>query len=336
MTLRAALASDRAGNLDHLRLLAAAAVIVSHAWPLALGAGMPEPLEMLTGHSLGGWAVGLFFFLSGMLISQSAERRGAMSFWQARLLRILPGLLVALGITLVLARISGSSVGMAEAGRYLLKGVTLISLEHQLTGAFASNPYPLAVNGPLWSLPHEVLAYGLCHILVLSGLMRHRLGGVVLLCGSLLLYGLATLPDAQLLPGRLQSFAPLWLAFALGMMATRIADRLPLSPVLAVGLAASAPLGWPFAVAALGYGALVLTLRLPNLPRWGDWSFGLYIYGWPVAQTVIMVWPGLSPAALALASLAATLPFAALSWHLVERPALRLRISSSRPERALA
>ncbi len=75
MTLADALSGPRAANLDALPLLLAAAVIVSLARPLALGPGAPEPLSLATGHSLGGWAVLLFFFLSGLLVSGSAERR---------------------------------------------------------------------------------------------------------------------------------------------------------------------------------------------------------------------------------------------------------------------
>lgn len=320
MTLAEALRGAKGGNLVHLRLLAAAAVIVSHAWPLALGPGTAEPLAALTGHSLGGWAVGLFFFLSGLLISGSAARRSAVAFWQARARRILPGLLVALLVTVTLAKLSGSPALASEVFRYVWRGLTLVSLEHQLSNAFAANPYPLAVNGPLWSLQHEVLAYGLCQLLVLSGLMRWRFGVVVVLGASLAFWG-----TDPWLPARLAVFAPLWLAFALGMAMASAAARLRLSFALAAGLALAAPLGWPFAVLALGYGALVLAFAAPRLPHWGDWSFGFYIYGWPVAQTVLHLYPGLSPMALALASLAATLPFAAASWWLIESPALSRR-----------
>lgn len=326
MTLAQALASSRASNLDHLRLMAAAAVIVSHAWPLALGPGTAEPLKALTGHSLGGWAVGLFFFLSGLLISASAARRSPFAFWQARVLRILPGLAVALLVTVLLAKLGGSSASLGEAAQYVLRGVTLISLEHQLSGAFAANPYPLAVNGPLWSLPHEVLAYAVCQAVVLSGLLRRRYGELAFLAGALAMWAVA-----PALPARLATFAPLWLAFALGMCVAGLAARLRVTPALMVVLVLAAPLGWPFAVLAFGLGALALALALPRLPRWGDWSFGLYIYGWPVAQMLVHLSPvALSPAALALASLAATLPFAALSWALVEKPALSRRVAGSK------
>lgn len=317
MTLAAALSSPRGANLNHLRLIAAGAVIVSHAWPLALGPGTDEPLAALTGHSLGGWAVALFFFLSGLLIYLSAERRNTLAFWQARARRILPGLAMALLVTVLLAKASGSTASLSEAATYLLRALTLVSLEHNLPGAFAANPYAQAVNGPLWSLSHEVLAYVICRMVVITGAMRRPMGLAMVLGASLMMWW-----AEPLLPARLATFAPLWLAFALGMATARLAARLKLRPGLALALALTAPLGWPFAVLALGYGALVLALRLPVLPQRGDWSFGLYIYGWPVAQMVVHLMPGLSPVALALISLTATLPFAAASWWLIEQPAM--------------
>ncbi len=109
MTLAEAMSRGQTNNLHALRLALAAAVVVSHAWPLAHGAGTDEPLEALTGHSLGGWAVGLFFFLSGLLIAGSAERQTGRGFWAARARRLLPGLAVALLVTLGLAVARGAT-----------------------------------------------------------------------------------------------------------------------------------------------------------------------------------------------------------------------------------
>src|SRR6056297_142596 len=171
MTLGDALRTDRSRNLDLLRHLLAVAVIVSHAWPLALGPGTPEPFEEMTGRALGGWAVGVFFFISGLLIAASADRRGVLAFWTARARRLIPGLFVALLVTLALAMVSGSSADVAEATAWLFRAITLVSIEHRLTGAFDANPYPGVVNGPLWSLFHEVAAYAICAALVWSGLL---------------------------------------------------------------------------------------------------------------------------------------------------------------------
>jgi peptidoglycan/LPS O-acetylase OafA/YrhL len=260
MTLSQAFAEGRSANLDALRLFLAAAVVVSHAWPLALGPGTAEPLAALTGRALGGWAVGLFFFLSGLLVTASAERRGARAFWTARARRIVPGLGAALLVTLGLAYASGAVAGLAEAAAWFFRALTLVSIEHRLTGAFAANPYPLVLNGPLWSLFHEVAAYAVCFVFVALGGTRRPLAVLALL----VLAALAAL-FAEALPGRIGTFAPLFAAFALGMAAHVFRDRLRLSPILALvalPLALVAP--WPIAIAVLGYAALALYAPRPD------------------------------------------------------------------------
>jgi peptidoglycan/LPS O-acetylase OafA/YrhL len=325
MTLADALTGPRAANLDALRLVLAAAVIVSHAWPLALGPGTQEPLASATGHALGGWAVLLFFFLSGLLVSGSAERRSLGAFWVARARRLLPGLGAALLVTLALALSSGAAPGAAEAVLWFARALTLVSIEHRIPGAFAGNPYAEVVNGPLWSLFHEVAAYAVCVLLVRAGTLRRPAALAALIA---LATALALCYDH--LPGRLATFAPLFAAFAFGMAAHALRSRLRLGlPAALLCLAAAFPLPMPVAIAALGYAALTLALRAPALPLGADLSYGLYIYGWPVAQTLVHLHPGLAPVELAALSLACTLPLAAASWHFVERPALR-------PTRAMA
>jgi peptidoglycan/LPS O-acetylase OafA/YrhL len=297
---------------------------VSHAWPLALGPGTAEPLAA-TGHSLGGWAVLLFFFLSGLLVSGSAGRRSLRAFWAARARRLLPGLGAALLVTLALALASGATPGAEEAAIWFARALTLVSIEHRIPGAFAGNPYAEVVNGPLWSLFHEVAAYAVCVLLVQAGALRRpaALAALIALATALAL-------ARDLLPGRLATFAPLFAAFAFGMAAHALRDRLRLGlPAALLCLAAALALPMPVAAAALGYSALTLALRAPALPLGADLSYGLYIYGWPVAQTLVHLHPGLAPVELAALSLACTLPFALASWHLVERPALP-------PKRAMA
>ncbi|SEO04851.1 hypothetical protein SAMN05216227_10427 [Pseudorhodobacter antarcticus] len=321
MMLAHAFAPGRANNLHAVRLGLAGAVIASHAWPLAHGAGTSEPLAALTSHSLGGWAVGLFFFLSGLLITGSAARSTATAFWTARARRILPGLAVALLVTLGLAALSGADLTPLLAVTYFVRGITLISLEHNLSNAFANAPMPGVVNGPLWSLFHEVAAYALCWGAVKLGLMRSAWGMAVLMGAALLVWALPGLP------ARAATFAPLFVAFALGMLAHAARARLPLSPVVTLALLVLAPLAWPFAIAGLGHVALMLAFALPARPLSRDLSFGLYIYGWPVAQWLMHHSPGLGAPQLAVLSLLATLPFAAISWMLVEAPMLPRRMA---------
>ena len=59
--------------------------------------------------------------------------------------------------------------------------------------------------------------------------------------------------------------------------------------------------------------------------RIGDYSYGLYIYAFPVKQTVARLAPGVEPYAMFALAFPVTLALAALSWHCVERPALALK-----------
>lgn len=317
----APLSSGRTPNLDALRLVLAACVLVSHAWPLALGPGTAEPLEQLTGRSLGGWAVLLFFFLSGLLVTGSAERKTVSAFWQARAKRIFPGLGAALLATLVLASASGAAPEPKEAAVWFLRAFTLLSIEHQIPGAFADNPYPGVVNGPLWSLFHEVTAYCLCALLVTSGLARHGL----FVLGLAIAAGVAAQWNGHF-SGRIAVFVPLFYAFLLGMAVYRLRLHLAVKPEVFAALALAAMiLPGPAAISAVCLAALWLALSLPQIRMSADYSYGLYIYGWPVTQFAVHLLPGTGPAALAVLSLAATLPFAFLSWHLVESPAMLRR-----------
>ncbi|MGB7240699.1 MAG: acyltransferase [Sulfitobacter sp.] len=321
MTLGDALRSERSRNLDLLRVLLAVSVIVSHAWPIAMGPGTSEPLEDLTWRSLGGWAVGLFFFLSGLLIAGSAERSGKVRFWAARARRILPGLSVALLVTLAIALASGAVANFAEMAVWYLRAFSLVSIEHRLPGAFAGNPFPEVVNGPLWSLFYEFAAYGICVCFIWIFGSRNTWMIVALLALSML--G-ALLHDA--LSGRLGVFAPLFAAFAFGMATYIYREKIQLNfRVASASLFLAILLPWQLAIGPVGLIALIFVAQIPVVNLRGDPSYGLYIYGWPVSQAIVHLAPGTSPAALAALTVLCTFPIAYLSWHLVEQPSLRAR-----------
>lgn len=325
MTLGDALASDRSRNLDLLRLLLATGVIVSHAWPLALGPGTSEPLEHLTGHSLGGWAIGGFFFISGLLITSSAEHKSPRCFWVARARRIVPGLGAALLITLALSFASGSTAGMQEAALWFFRALTLVSIEHRLPEAFAANPFPEVVNGPLWSLFYEVLAYAICAAFVWAGGARNSMTVWALLT----LTALMCLVPGEL-PGRMATFAPLFASFALGMAAYVWRDRIVLRPATVVfALLLASFLPGPLSLGAVSGAGVVAAMSGPVVALRNDASYGMYIYGWPIAQTLVAILPGIAPVPLAILSVVATYPVALLSWHFVERPGFAKRRAMS-------
>jgi Acyltransferase family len=215
----------RDNNFDALRLLAAVAVLVSHAFLIAEGSEGREPLMRLTGgeSKLGLVGVFIFFAISGFLVSESYEKtRSPLRCLAKRALRIFPGLFAAL---LVAAFVIGPLATRLPLADYLERqavysyvvGNTLLNLTtHELPGVlFVDNPVGLEVNASLWTLRYEFMMY-------LLGLGAARLLRWQMLL-PLLALGLAWpyLPALAFL----DAFGWLLPYFAMGMLLYALRDR---------------------------------------------------------------------------------------------------------------
>jgi peptidoglycan/LPS O-acetylase OafA/YrhL len=345
---------ERQNNFDALRLVAAAAVVFSHSFLIAEGTQDREPLILLTGNQsiLGLVGVFVFFAISGFLVTQSFEQTGdAWRFLAKRALRIFPGLFVATALSafvlapLVTTLSTGAYLTNPAPWEYVLGNTLLDQTVHELPGVmFVNNPVGLEINGSLWTLRLEFLMYLM--ILVL-GVLRLLTVRVALL---LVAFGMACLHFNML--DELEKWGWFfqllsgwgWLVafFAAGMVLyklrhTRVFDgRIAL--LAFVGLVLSVPLH-QFLVLFPLFGCylalwLALTPRLPVIPaaRFGDLSYGIYIYGWPAEQGAIWLLGGHAAWwQVFLIALPAAAALAFLSWHLVERPALRFKPATRRP-----
>ncbi len=338
-------------NLNLLRMLAAVAVIVSHAWAVVGGAGALQPLEATVGWQLGTMAVFVFFGISGFLISASFERRVSLDAWiVARILRIFPALAVTLVLTalvlgpLVTALPPGAYFGADETRRYVLNNLSLWFRQDSLPGVFEDLPHAGHINVSHWTLLHEVLCYLGVMVLGLAGVLTGRLRATVFLGIAIAGLAVQTVLIGATGSAVLDGFLFLALPFVIGMGFHVWRDRLILSvPVLLVMvLVAWATHGLPgnlqWVILTLIYGAFVVGY-LPTGPirsynRLGDVSYGLYIYGFAVQQTVLHL-TGIADPWLNLAvALPATLVLATLSWIFVERPAIALGKAYRRRRRA--
>jgi peptidoglycan/LPS O-acetylase OafA/YrhL len=338
------LAPSRANNFDALRLLAAATVIFSHSFLIADGNENHEPLIVLSGRQsiLGLAGVFVFFAVSGFLVTQSFEEtRSPWRFLVKRALRIFPGLVVALVLSAFVLAPMVTTLPLrdfltrAEPWRYVFWNTLLDLRQHELPGVmFVDNPVGLEVNGSLWTLRYEFEMYLMVLALGVAGLLRVP----VLLALLALGLGCIYFPALDMLGGwgwMLSFFVGGMLLYKLRAWPHLFDGRIAL--IALVGLAATVKFGgfilW-FSIFG-GYLALWLafTRRLPLLPaaRFGDLSYGLYIYGWPSEQAVIWALGGHAAwwqvCGLAL-PLAGALAF--LSWHLVEKPMLRLKPRGAR------
>lgn len=331
-----------ANNFNALRFLAASAVVFSHCYALS-GHLDAEPLAVISAGiiDIGTAAVMAFFVISGFLITMSAQsQRSLAHFVAARFLRMWPGLLLTtLVVFLVGPLLSHASLAdyfsSSENWRYLIYASTL-DVGVNLPGVFANNPVPHSVNGSLWTIQVEVWLYAATAILMMLGVMRH-VKLLSLVCFSAVLAFL--LFHEQMLPWMVRQESVMMPrligCFLLGSLLYANAQRVPLSLPLGFALLFATALSiWYFwfvwvLYIAFAYWVLLLALH-PRLqlstPAFrSDYSYGIYIFAFPIQQSVVSLCGVNDPMKLFLGSYPIILVFAAMSWHGVESKALGLK-----------
>lgn len=339
------LAVGRNNNFNLLRVLAASGVIFSHAYPLTLGPHAVQPLASLLGETLGHVCVLIFFATSGFFITASFERKTSfLEFLAARVLRIFPGLVMMACVILIgLSFVSTAPEAYwLRVPEQILRTVSLFPRQYLMPGVFEDIPYPGAINGSLWTLRFELLCYAAVVMAGLCGVFRKPLWTAACV---LLLVGMRSAIDVVHVPQTglwyyIYNMLKLGFPFALGAAAYVYRDHLPLSGAWVVLLWA----GTAAVLGSLGHGSPVFsvlfgaTLTYTVLwfgyagPTWlhgynrlGDYSYGIYIYAFPIQQMLVQLELATTPMANACWSLVVTTMLAALSWHMVEKPSMRLR-----------
>ena len=296
-------------NFDLMRLLAAVLVVVSHTFPLAGQA----PFRIMGVEDLGALGVSVFFVLSGYLVSAS-YRRDPKSYLLKRILRIEPGLIASLAVTVgLLAFVTTAPAAeyWPAAAMYVLRNALLYPATYELPGVFQAAPLAGVVNGVLWTLRLEFTFY------VVLMLIRARLSLVLALMGlCAVVFMVMTFADPHWAGEQASRIAFLgarngFLFFA-GAALQLSGRKVPL------WAGAGSALTFPF-VGPLALPTAVLGLARPGkLPA--DLSYGVYIYAFPIQQ-----WLATQGQLNVATAVLAVLPFAAASWFLVEKPALKLK-----------
>ncbi|WP_440225413.1 acyltransferase family protein [Dokdonella sp. MW10] len=339
--------ADRLGrgpdNVRLLRHVAAAMVVVGHSPGLAWQAsGFDLLAVLLPGFYTGSVAVCVFFALSGCLLMHSWRRHSSWPrFALARVRRVYPAYLACLifGVALGAAFTSldlQAYVAAPELREHLWRNLDLAGLSYTLPGVFEHNRAPGVINGSLWSLALEVRLYVILVVLAAIGMLSRRR----LLVAVVLAWMLWTMAGWwREAPGHQDSDALTALFFA-GVVAAAFPERVWLSTRLLVvlGVVAFAAQGTVTAVPAtmlgIGYAAFWLAWRVPPLPLpWrGDYSYGVFLYGFPVQQAIAALWPSLPSWGLSLVALPVALLLAAISWHALESRVLAVEQSPVSPK----
>ena len=335
-------------GFDTIRLIAAALVLLSHSFPIGSGSNDREPLSALTSGqaTFGGLSVGVFFFISGLLISNSFDAsRNLGSFVRKRALRIMPALIV---VCLLLVLVVGPLTTTLPAGLYFrgawrfMGQALFLPTTFGLPGVFADHPIN-AVNGSLWSLKFEVACYAAAAVFVALSRGRSALvigAWILSFVISRWLNAGAGEPGALFYIG---TMAGLYRFFGAGVVLYVLRDRIVLNRsaawlAFALSLIALATPVFMETAATLGvYALLVFAYECPlwfrQITARGDISYGTYLYAFPIQQLMVPL-VGPLPWLISAAALPLTLVAAAASWLLVERPALRLKKRTGPASRA--
>lgn len=334
-------------NFNLLRLVAAIAVVWGHKNVHFSKNPSPEFVSaFVRGYEFSGSiAVYVFFLVSGILVSASYDRQNSTSrFLALRFARIWPA---AIACSVFALTLLGPSMAGDEALDFVSKAETWSCLKLDLTilagtcwdhsMMFVQANLPSKWNSPLWTLPLEVHCYWLVAVIGLTPLWRSR---TALVCTSAAIAA-TFLTIAKVYPRAIgydffmadgYSFYPIPF-FLVGIALYALRDHVPIhwsvAASLTVGYLAlrQTSIGLVFLYPCLIYGSLFIAAS-PTIRRVAkienDYSYGVYIYGFIVGQIISNYWPetdGLTGFAI---TLAITFMLAAMSWHMIERPAMEL------------
>lgn len=338
LTLKEGKCSVKQNNLNVIRLIGASLVLYGHSF-VFLGLSAPNFLSWLPLRVLG---VYMFFTISGYLITESWDRDpNLLRFFARRALRILPGLIICCLLTVFVLGVALTTLPLKDYfnNKYTWKYFSniILYISHYLPGVFETNRVPNAVNGSLWSLPIEFFMYIMIAIVgLLSG--NRWLIAMLTLISALITFFWAQ-RASQMVVMYASDIRQVFICgtyFLVGAVFYKFDLKrfLSLSVVSMafIGMISLAPFaGWlsvlpwlmlPIVVLAFG---LSYSPTLNWLTRTGDYSYGIYIYAFPIQQTIASLYPSMPLADYLLACSALVLACAILSWHLVERPALALK-----------
>lgn len=326
-------------NMDIFRLLAATAVIVGHTYALSPQPGAKDIVEQIFGFTYSGaYAVKIFFFLSGLVVTNSLlEKKNWFNFLLMRFFRLVPGLIVAVSLS---AFLLGPLVTTNSIGEYFHSKETylyvaqnsVLKATYSLPGVFTNTPYQHVVNGSLWTLRWEVWCYLVLIAFFLLGAFKHKTTILVLF---IVLTVEILLPERLLLKSLTNNpewFLPPW-CFAFGALLAAYKTEFQISreKAAAAVLACLLLKGTLLFEISLYLATFLSLLWLSTVPivkklrPSSDISYGVYLWGFPVQQTLVFytgvelgIFPHMVLAILITYFLGWT------SWHVVEKPSMNI------------
>lgn len=331
----------KTNNFDLVRLLLAIVVVIAHTASLSQNPLFLK-IETILNPKV---AVDSFFIISGFLIFMSFENSSSLgSYISKRSRRILPGyiaviVICAFGLFFVSTAKFHAYFNFDFLQYILFNLLTLNFLQSSLPGVFVDHS-TTAVNTPLWTIKVEIMFYIVVPLIayLLSKFTKiFAIAGIYLLS---ILYSTAIMqlsdrlsPESliqleQQLPGQMAFFISGALIYYFYDQFYEHSFLLLAASALILtihNLAIEIYFLYPFALAIVVIYFCLIFKYLGNFGKYGDFSYGLYIWHFPILQLFFhyqlfaQPWLGIPLVFITVFIVAY------LSWHWIEKPFLKKR-----------
>jgi peptidoglycan/LPS O-acetylase OafA/YrhL len=282
----------------------------------------------------------VFFGLSGFLVAGSAIRtRNVATFLSFRALRLIPALAVE---TTLAALVLGPLMTAVPLSEYFTDkqffayfGNIIGRVRFELPGVFADSPVPSIVNMNLWTLHAELECYALMAIAIICGVLKRRVLALSLWAVVTIALTAWNARTGDFEPQSLYPTSIFVYSFCTCVVAFLWCDKIPVNRALFLAVVATYGvlvylpqtvfLVIPLLAYLMIYVGLSPLLNFRFLQR-GDYSYGIYLYGFVIQQTLVSAFPAIGHWWIIFPlALFGTVCVSALSWHTIEKPALRLK-----------
>ncbi len=343
----------RDNNFNLIRLLAAWLVVFDHSYSLTNSS--PSFLSQWLGYSVAFLGVDIFFVVSGFLITFSfLKTKNLFVFAINRAFRIYPGLIICCILTVLILAPFFTTLPIKEYfihqdiynylfGKSTIFGVLFTGGGSELPRVFEGNPNTSRVNASLWTLVYELFMYSLVFIFgVISIFLKYKKINILIISYIIMIVvclfiAFIDLELSEKLYEVVTSISRFGLCFFTGGLIFIYNKHIVLSPklfflsliVMAVSLNIdNMKILYYF---SLPYATIFCTYYFKALDplriQKDDYSYGVYIYAFPIQQALIAITPTISALMLQLVAMPIIATMAYLSWHLVEKKFIKLKES---------
>ena len=336
MSLETALARGN-NNLDLVRIFAALMVIFGHSFALSFNQEYTEPFNYLFPFTYSGSiAVKVFFFISGVLVTNSLISSGNIAkFSVARFFRIYP----AFAFTIVVSSLLiGPIAYQGELSQYFSSSGFKDYITHSLhfdtqyfiEGVFVGNKDNGSINGSLWTIALEISAYFVVlSAYIFTGFKNKAISSAI--CMFVIIMPLTSIEGFNFIIERNSEAFLLPSIFALGSLYAINKDKIivdwkiPLAFFILYKTSYSPYLSqftfYAGLCTSILYFSTFKTIR--NIKIRHDISYGIYLWGFPIQQ-LLNYFYHMDTVTLIFSSAFLSIIAGYVSYLLIERPSMNI------------